>query len=114
MPKFSMEEEKHARFDREGCALVLLNGNDVVVFDTMRKEIKWRLEMKEEVLKVFWTSYPNQFAAVMHEEIVIINVYWRYMVLKKWFFVSILYAVDLIILIIVMILLIHLIHFKPL
>jgi hypothetical protein len=43
MPKFSMEEEKHARFDRQGCALVLLNGNDVVVFDTMRKEVKWRL-----------------------------------------------------------------------
>ena len=37
MPKFSMEEEKHAKFDREGCALVLLNNSEVAVFDTMRK-----------------------------------------------------------------------------
>jgi len=85
MPKFSMEEEKHAKFDREGCALVLLNGNDIVIFDTMRKEIKWRFEMKEEVVKVFWTSYPNQFAVVTYEEIVVMNVFWRYMVMKKWF-----------------------------
>jgi hypothetical protein len=37
MPKFSLEEEKYAKFDREGCALVLLNGNEIAVFDTMRK-----------------------------------------------------------------------------
>jgi hypothetical protein len=35
------------------------------------------------VVNVFWTNYPNQFAAVTYEEIVIMNVYWRYMVLKK-------------------------------
>ena len=49
----------------------------------MRKEIKWRLEFAEEVTKVFWTDYPNAFAAVTHEEVIITNVYWRYMVLKK-------------------------------
>ena len=37
MPKFSLEEEKHAKFDREGCALLLLNCSEIVVFDTMRK-----------------------------------------------------------------------------
>lgn len=43
LPKFSLEEEKHAKFNREGCALVLLNSSEIVVFDTMRKEVKWRL-----------------------------------------------------------------------
>lgn len=37
MPKFSLEDEVHAKFDREGCALVLLNASEIVVFDTMRK-----------------------------------------------------------------------------
>lgn len=83
MPKFSLEEEKHAKFDREGCALILLNCSEIVVFDTMRKEVKWKLELAEEVVKVFWTNYPNTFAAVTYEEVKIINIYWRYMVLKK-------------------------------
>jgi hypothetical protein len=39
--------------------------------------------MREEVIKVFWTIYPNQFAVVMHEEVIVMNVYWRYMVMKK-------------------------------
>lgn len=32
---------------------------------------------------MFWTSYPYQFAVVTYEETVIMNVYWRYMVMKK-------------------------------
>lgn len=83
MPKFSLEEEKYAKFDREGCALLLLNCSEVVVFDTMRKEVKWRLELPEELTKVFWTNYPNTFAAVAYEEVRVINIYWRYMVTKK-------------------------------
>ena len=50
----------------------------------MRKEIKWRLELAEEVTKVFWTYYPNSFAVCTHEECIIYNIYWRYMMLKKW------------------------------
>lgn len=49
----------------------------------MRKEIKWRLELAEEVTKVFWTNYPNSFAAVTYEECTVYNIYWRYMMLKK-------------------------------
>ena len=45
LPKFSLEEEKHAKFNREGSALILLNSSEIVVFDTMRKEVKWRLEL---------------------------------------------------------------------
>lgn len=56
MPKFSLEEEKHPKFNREGNALILLNASEIVVFDTMRKEVKWRLELAEEVTKVFWTN----------------------------------------------------------
>lgn len=37
LPKFSLEEEKHAKFNREGSALLLLNSSEIVVFDTMRK-----------------------------------------------------------------------------
>jgi hypothetical protein len=33
----------------------------------MRKEVKWRLELSEEVTRVFWTNYPNTFAAVTYE-----------------------------------------------
>ena len=83
MPKFSLEEEKHAKFNREGCALLLLNSSEIVVFDTMRKEIKWRLQLAEEVTKIFWTNYPNSFAVCTHEECIIYNIYWRYMILKK-------------------------------
>nr|BAJ97908.1 predicted protein [Hordeum vulgare subsp. vulgare] len=43
LPKFSLEEERHAKFNREGSALILLNASEIVVFDTMRKEVKWRL-----------------------------------------------------------------------
>jgi hypothetical protein len=49
----------------------------------MRKEVKWKLEMAEEVTRVFWTNYPNTFAVVTYEEVKIINIYWRYMVMKK-------------------------------
>ena len=40
--------------------------------------------MGEEAVKVFWTNYPNTFAVVNYEEVRVINIYWRYMVLKKW------------------------------
>ena len=82
LPKFSLEDERNAKFNREGCALVLLNGSEVVVFDTMRKEVKWRIEYPEEVTKVFWTNYPNTFAVATHEECTIYNIYWRYMMLS--------------------------------
>lgn len=39
--------------------------------------------MKEEVIKVNWTNYPNQFMVVIGEEVTVINVYWRYMVIGK-------------------------------
>lgn len=83
MPKFTLEEERLAKFSREGVALLLINNSEVVVFDTMRKEVKWRIEFPEDVTKVFWTQYPNTFAMVTQEEVRVISIYWRYMMLKK-------------------------------
>ena len=55
----------------------------MVVFDTMRKEVKWRIEFADDVVRVFWTGYPNMFAVVTHEEVRVVSIYWRYMMLKK-------------------------------
>ena len=37
----------------------------------------------DEVVKVFWTNYPNTFAVVTYEQVKVFSIYWRYMVLKK-------------------------------
>ena len=78
LPKFTLEEEKHPKFDSEGCALLLVNNSEIVVFDTMRKESKWRLELTEDINRLFWTEYPNSFAVVTNTDIRIYNIYWRY------------------------------------
>lgn len=54
-----------------------------MIFDTMRKESKFRLELTEDINKLFWTDYPNTFAIVTNTDIRIYSVYWRYIVNKR-------------------------------
>ncbi len=49
----------------------------------MRKEIQFRLELTEDVNRLFWTEYPNAFAVVTNSDVRVYSIYWRYAVGKK-------------------------------
>jgi hypothetical protein len=63
--------------------LILINNSEIMIFDTMRRESKFKLELTEDINRLFWTDYPNTFAAVTNTDVRIYSVYWRYTSNKK-------------------------------
>ena len=63
---------------RVAYLLLLINSSEVVVLETSRKEVKYRLELPEDLRKVFWTEYPDTFAVMTQWGVRVYSLFWKY------------------------------------